>query len=173
MYSISVHQIQAVLSVYSGLLGSTQWEPAWFTKGKKAKQDECHAVLALLQDLNKNYLDGGDEMNHDISWLFFWFWRLSANKPQQCNRLRPQGARRQCMGSVCWWAGSVHFNAVCPWCIRWEESVYGELQVKPFFGETMSRDRFRMPKIQTNSPWYLTFINGLFFNCCNIDTYSL
>ena len=27
----------------------------------------AHAVLALLQDLNENYLDGGDEMNHDIS----------------------------------------------------------------------------------------------------------
>jgi hypothetical protein len=28
---------------------------------------DAHAALALLQDLNENYSDGGEEMNHDIS----------------------------------------------------------------------------------------------------------
>jgi hypothetical protein len=28
---------------------------------------DAHAALALLQNLNENYSNGGEEMNHDIS----------------------------------------------------------------------------------------------------------
>jgi hypothetical protein len=57
--------------------------------GRKQTQIDVHGALAQLQDLNENDLDGGKEMNHEIS-------DSSDSEPQpEPTPPRPKCKRRQ------------------------------------------------------------------------------